>query len=103
MYMNYLEKTFISVNYIVYFLYIATYLGLWNSAPEYLTYMKTILKTYIALVLIYFFNPLNGHVKVSAKFHNDVAFSAGIFLLTSLTLESVTDAIKHFTIDFLAK
>jgi hypothetical protein len=82
---------FVAANYIVYVLYVVAYLGVWREAPEYLEYLRTILKLYVAIVLILTFNPF---VSLSSSVMNrQIAFSAGIFILTGLSLDKVQQAL----------
>lgn len=83
-------QAFVIVNYIVYLLYVVTYFGIWSSAPEYLEYMRTLLKLYVGCVLVYFFNPF---IQItSQQINRSVAFSAGIFILTGLSLDKIMDS-----------
>lgn len=99
--MNFAERTFLTANYTIYLLYVLVYFGVWGAAPHYLHHMKTLLKTYVAVILLYFFNPFtvtnNGG---GDGFQRKVAFSAGIFLITGLTLDQVREAITGVTHGF---
>ena len=90
--MKYYENLYYYGKYILYGLYVITYLGLWNSAPTYLEDVNYFLKILVGLILIIFFNPLQ-HKNTFTKFHRDVAFSAGFFLLASTTLTSFKNEI----------
>lgn len=82
---------FVVVNYVVYFLYIVAYFGIWRKAPEYLEYLRTLLKLYVGCVLVWTFNPFTY---VSSRIINrQIAFSAGIFILTGLSLDKVKQAL----------
>ena len=85
--MNY----FLVLNYIVYFLYVVAYLGIWGKAPEYLEYLRTLLKLYVGIVLVLTFNPLMQ--LSSSGMNRQIAFSAGIFILTGLSLDKVKQAL----------
>lgn len=86
--MKYYEKMYYYGKYALYALYILTYLGLWDKAPIYLEQVDYYLKLLIALLLVVFFNPLFG-VKQFTVFHRNIAFSAGFFLLTTMTLAGI--------------
>jgi hypothetical protein len=83
-------QAFVIANYFVYFLYVVAYLGIWREAPEYLEYMRTLLKLYVGVVLVLTFNPF---MPVSSSVMNrQIAFSAGIFVLTGLSLDKIMDS-----------
>ena len=86
--MKYYEKMYYYGKYTLYALYIITYLGLWDKAPIYLDQVDYFLKLLIAVLLVLFFNPIFG-VKTFTTFHRNIAFSAGFFLLTTITLSGV--------------
>lgn len=83
---------FVIANYVVYALYVITYLGLWREAPEYLEYMRTLLKLYVGCVLVWTFNPFAE--TASSVINRRIAFSAGIFILTGLSLDKVQQALN---------
>ena len=90
--MQYYKRIYYYVVYFIYILYGFIYLGLWDKAPEYLYDINYILKVFVALLLVYFFNPLHKFHNFG-KFHRDIAFSAGMFLLTTVTLTSLKSSI----------
>tara|TARA_B100000424_G_C22835792_1_gene446225 strand:- start:542 stop:868 length:327 start_codon:yes stop_codon:yes gene_type:complete len=69
-----------------YILYFMVLLGVGSIAPQYLSYLRIFLKVYVALLLIYFYNPLTYKEKKFSNFDRKLVFSAGIFLLLSTTL-----------------
>ena len=73
----------LNLSYVLYFL---AFLGITSFAPEYLSHLRIFLKIYIALLLIYFYNPIVYKKKKFTDFDRRLAFSAGIFLLLSTTL-----------------
>ncbi len=81
--MNY----FVIANYVVYVLYVVAYLGLWRKAPEYLDALRTLLKLYVGGVLVWTFNPFVNVASTGINKH--VAFSAGLFVLTGLSLDKI--------------
>jgi len=92
--MKYYEKMYYYGKYTLYALYIITYFGLWDKAPIYLDQVDYFLKLLIAVLLVLFFNPIFG-VKTFTTFHRNIAFSAGFFLLTTMTLAGF----KHLFVD----
>ncbi len=73
----------LNISYILYFI---AMLGLSSLAPQYLSYLRIFLKIYIALLLIYFYNPISYKKKNFTDFDRKLVFSAGIFLLLSTTI-----------------
>lgn len=80
-------KAFDAVSIITVVLYIAIVFGLWSSAPEYLGDFQYYVKIYVALFLIYRFNPFR-HVKFTSL-DRRIAFSAGVFLLGTSLLQTL--------------
>lgn len=93
--MNYISSLYYYLTYAIYILYVVIFFGLWNSAPEYMEIFNYFIRTLIALVLLYSFNPFSK-TKLT-KFHKDVAFSAGILILLSLSLNSLHNYIVGLT------
>tara|TARA_B100000900_G_scaffold401250_1_gene405716 strand:+ start:395 stop:718 length:324 start_codon:yes stop_codon:yes gene_type:complete len=79
-----------------YVLYFFAMLGISSLAPQYLSRLRIFLKIYVALLLIYFYNPLTYKEKKFTDFDRKLAFSAGIFLLLSTT---IVDSIEIFLKD----
>lgn len=76
--------------YAWYILYALSFLGLYSNAPEYLTTVDFILRTYVSLFLVFRFNP---YTKVHfTEFDRKIIFSAGIFLILSSTVTSLFTA-----------
>ena len=71
-------------------------LGISSLTPQYLSYLRIFLKIYIALLLIYFYNPITYKKKNFTDFDRKLAFSAGIFLLLSTT---IVDSIEIYLQD----
>jgi hypothetical protein len=82
---------FVIVNYVVYVLYVVAYLGIWREAPEYLDALRTLLKLYVGGVLVWTFNPFVS--VASSGINKQVAFSAGVFILTGLSLDKIQTAL----------
>ena len=93
--MKYYENLYYYGKYTLYALYIIAYFGLWNRAPKYLETIDYYLKIVISLVLIYFFNPFFP-TQTFERFHRDVAFSAGFFLLATTALTGIKKDLHIF-------
>ena len=83
----------LNISYILYFI---AMLGISSLTPQYLSYLRIFLKIYIALLLIYFYNPITYKKKNFTDFDRKLAFSAGIFLLLSTT---IVDSIEIYLQD----
>ena len=59
-------------------------LGVWSSAPKYLSIVRDAFMTLIAFILIYFFNP--GKSGECDNFQRSVVFTAGIAILFQLSV-----------------
>ncbi len=88
------KEGFYYVQYFTIFLYIIIYLNIWNKAPQYLDVTEYFLHIFIGLMLIYYFNPLFNKNITFNDFHRNIAFSAGVFILTTLSLDAFTTNIK---------
>ena len=66
-------------------LYVAVLFGSFHFAPEYLIYITSIIKIYIALMLIYRFNPLTKKTSLSSD-DKKMVFSSGVYLLLTTTI-----------------
>lgn len=66
-------------------LYIFVLFGVFQYAPEYLIYITSIIKMYIAVMLIYRFNPFNNKTTLSSD-DKQMVFSSGIYLLLTTTI-----------------
>ncbi len=73
--------------YLTWFLYFAILLGLSANAPQYLDDLQYYVKMYVSLFLIVRFNPFRRvrFNELDAK----IAFSAGLFLLTTTAINSL--------------
>jgi uncharacterized BrkB/YihY/UPF0761 family membrane protein len=93
------ENIYDKIIYFTYFLMIVSALGMSEYAPKYLSQLHSIVNIYICIFLIWRFNPFRKKI----KFHDldrRVAFSAGLFILTTTVLNiyliQVKDAITNF-------
>ena len=82
---NFQAKIYDKIIYFTYFLMILSALGMSAYAPNYLSDLNSIVRIYICLFLIWRFNPLRKQVKFQ-DLDRKVAFSAGIFILTTTVL-----------------
>lgn len=91
-------------NYIIifsYLLYFIIALGLFSNAPHYLTTLQYWVKIYISLFLIYRFNFFNK-VKFN-ELDRKVAFSAGLFLLSTTIFGQILDIYLNEAKTFIKK
>jgi len=73
----------INASYILYFIVL---FGIGGYAPEYLSYLRSFLKIYIAILLIILYNPYTFKKKKEfGEFDRKLVFSSAIFLLLSTT------------------
>lgn len=91
--MTFLTKIYYYLTYTIYALYVIIYLNIWNKAPQYLVSFDYILKLLVGSLLVYYYFPFNN--TEYTKVHRDLAFSAGIFLITSTTLNAFTKNIEQ--------
>lgn len=76
-----------------YMFYFLAFLGITSLAPDNISYLRIFLKIYVALLLIFFYNPITYKEKKFTDFDRKLAFQAGIFLLLSTTL---VDGIEEY-------
>ena len=81
------NKIYDIVVYVTWALYIAIALGLSANAPQYLDDLQYYVKMYVSLFLIYRFNPFR-RVKFTGL-DAKIAFSAGVFLLTTTAINTI--------------
>lgn len=92
------ERIYDVVLYFSYFLMIVSSLGLSVYAPKYLQGLKSILNIYVSIVLLWRFNPLRQHIKFN-NLDRKIAFSAGIFMITTTLLNTYLVYIKKYILD----
>jgi len=90
---NWQERLFDIFIYLSYFLIILSALGLSESAPKYLKSLDYYVRVYICLFLIWRFNPLRSHYEFT-NLDRKIAFSAGVFILTTTALNQYLDDFK---------
>ncbi len=79
---------------ISYFLIIISAFGLSRSAPKYLDVLDYYVRIYICLFLIWRFNPLRTYYEFT-ELDRKIAFSAGVFILTTTALNEYLNYIKE--------
>jgi hypothetical protein len=93
------EKAFDIFVYISYFLIIVSALGVSTTAPEFLRTMDYYVRIYVCLFLIWRFNPFR---KIEfTELDRKIAFSAGLFILTTTTINNYLLQIREKTISFI--
>ena len=82
---------FISLSYFLIFL---SFFGLSNSAPQYLDKLDYYVRIYICLFLLWRFNPFRK-IDTFTNLDRKIAFSAGLFILTTTTLNQYVIDLKN--------
>ena len=80
--------------YISYALLFISALGISQTAPKYLDYMEYYIRIYICLFLMWRFNPLREKYEFT-ELDRKIAFSAGLFILTTTALNQYLEQIKE--------
>ena len=94
------EKIFdICIN-ISYILLIISALGLSQKTPTYLQSLDYYIRVYTCLLLIWRFNPFRSYYEFTTL-DRKIAFSAGLFILTTTVINQYTDYIKNKVGNFL--
>ena len=70
-----------------YFVFILVSLGLWKAGQPILDKMQFVLSLYIALFLVYSFNPYTK--KRVSEFGRGIAFSAGVLMLLTHSMAGI--------------
>jgi hypothetical protein len=91
---KYQERIFDLIIYTSYFLIIISSLGLSESAPKYLSSLDYYIRVYICLFLIWRFNPLRMNYEFT-DLDRKIAFSAGVFILTTTALNQYLEDFKY--------
>jgi purine-cytosine permease-like protein len=92
---KYQEHIFDIIIFISYILVIVSSLGLSTEAPYYLTNIDYYIRIYICLFLIWRFNPLRSNYEFT-DLDRKIAFSAGVFILTTTALNQNLNNAKGF-------
>ena len=93
--MSYYENVYKYSLYLIYTLYVVSFLGVWNEAPIYLENINYFFKLFISIVLMYFFNPLQKD-EPCTPIQKRIVFSAAFFLLASTTISAFKTNIVNF-------
>lgn len=80
----------------LYILYFLAFFNLWNEAPDYIVYFDYFVKLIVSLILIVVFNPYYKIVDEKTSFHNEIAFTSGLFLLTTIGIMNIFERIIGF-------
>ena len=96
------EKIFDLFIYSSYILIIISALGLSETAPKYLQSLDYYIRVYICLFLIWRFNPLRSSYEFT-DLDRKIAFSAGVFILTTTALNQYLTDFKEKTKTFIQK
>lgn len=92
---KYQEHIFDVIIVISYILVFVSSLGLSSEAPYYLTNIDYYIRIYICLFLIWRFNPLRSNYEFT-DLDRKIAFSAGVFILTTTALNQYLNSAKSF-------
>jgi purine-cytosine permease-like protein len=92
---KYQEMLFNLVIYVTYILVIVSTVGLSENAPRYLSIIDYYIRIYICLFLIWRFNPLRRSYEFT-DLDRKIAFSAGVFILTTTALNQYVNEIKKY-------
>jgi hypothetical protein len=96
---KYQEMLFNFVIYITYILVVVSTVGLSENAPRYLSIIDYYIRIYICLFLIWRFNPLRTSYEFT-DLDRKIAFSAGVFILTTTALNQYVNEIKKYVSSF---
>lgn len=72
--------------------YIISLIGIYNKAPEYLNTLNLIIKIYISVFLIIYFNPYSKHT--FTDFDRSIVFYSGTYLLLTT---GITHSLMSYT------
>jgi hypothetical protein len=97
---NIQNKFFDTFVYLSYTLIFLSAIGFSETAPEYLKKMDYYVKIYVCLFLIWRFNPLRSNIQFT-ELDRKIAFSAGVFILTTTALNQYLDDVKRYIKSFL--
>ena len=90
---KYQEYLFDAIIYFSYILIVVSFFGLSQEAPIYLSSLDYYIRIYICLFLIWRFNPLR-HTYEFTDLDRKIAFSAGVFILTTTALNNYFVEVK---------
>ena len=84
---NKIQLFYYLLNILFIVLYILSYFNVINRTPIDLDVLDKVYTIFIAIALIYFFNP--WYKKQPNEFHKKIAFSAGILLLFTSSISAI--------------
>lgn len=91
---NFQERIFDIFIFFSYFLILISFFGFSNTAPKILENIDYYVRIYICLFLIWRFNPFR-HVDKFTDLDRKIAFSAGMFIITTTALNQYLVDIKQ--------
>jgi hypothetical protein len=97
---NFQENLFNIFIYVSYILMILSAFGLSQTAPTYLQSLDYYVRIYICLFLIWRFNPFRSHYDFT-DLDRKIAFSAGVFILTTTALNQYIEQVKGIVKKYL--
>jgi hypothetical protein len=101
--LNKIQEFFFNIFiFLTYFLIILSSLGLSDMVPKYIQSLDYYVRIYICLFLIWRFNPLRTQYEFT-NLDRKIAFSAGLFILTTTALNQYLNYIKEKTKTFIEK
>lgn len=83
--MEFHKKIYIGTVWLSYLLLIASWIGISAYAPKYLVIVESMLQLYVAIFLIFRFNPLSKN-KSFSSFDRRIVFSSALFLFLTSSL-----------------
>jgi len=87
------DRLFTIFIYVSYMLMILSAFGLSEAAPKFLQSLDYYVRIYICLFLIWRFNPLRSNY-VFTDLDRKIAFTAGVFILTTTALNQYVEELK---------
>jgi hypothetical protein len=90
---NWQERFFNIFIYVSYTLLILSAFGLYETTPKFLQSLDYYVRIYVCLFLIWRFNPLRSHYEFT-DLDRKIAFTAGLFILTTTALNQYVEQIK---------
>ena len=80
------NKVAVLLTTISFLIYLITLFGIYKFKPDYITYLETIVKIIIGILLVMRYNPLTYHNKKFTDIDRRICFSAGILLLINTSI-----------------
>lgn len=86
------EKIYYIILSLTYFIYITSFIGVLNFAPESMETLQFYFNLYIAIILLVRFNPLRKYK--FTPFDQKIIFSSALFLLSTLSASKLASFFK---------